>query len=719
MMHLSRRPALLLLLAMIGIAGFVAGAAALARRMPQTGLTFRSEPNGPIMVSSDSEAISKIRLPAMLIGITSGQAVVTLRGKADAPRRSERGLTREGLLAQNRARAAIVGGRIMLVIRDRRGDVSTVQRIVRPRRLGLSFWLAALSGVAGAAVGALVIAVRPRATPARAVAVAGIALLLAALPLAVLSNAELIVGGSWWHALVVANWTAAQVYGAGLIACFLTFPVPLGTPARRRAAYWVLAATVPLVAVPTAFLIANLDYVTGVVSVDFLLIAAAVGVQWRRARSDPAARVALRLIGGVTVATLAGFLLLYIPGANGGDPVLPDAVSFAVVLPPFLAIAVAIWRGSFLGLSRWAGRLFAVSAVLLLLIATDAVLVLGVGLTAGSAASVALLISGAVWIVARQSVIEHMVGSARSREESLYGAAGTVALGATPAAQFERWAAALGACFSPLEMSPVETGARQAEVENGGVSLLVPAPSFGSALRLHAARNGTSLFRSRDAAAVDTFARLCARVEEDRVSYDRGTREERRRIARDLHDDVSGRLLTSLHRRDVHEVRTDVRAALHELRTLVSDLEHGDRTVEEVVAAIRAEASERLAGAGIALTVLEEAVHAQPLDAAVGRAAESAAREAVTNVLRHAGAAHVEISFAIVDQRLHLIVADDGCGLDGAGRGPGSGLANMAVRMASVGGSATVATKPQGGTQACFSLPLVRRDASGQLEREG
>lgn len=719
MMQLSSRPALLLLLAMIGIAGVVAGATVIARRMPQTSLTFQSKPDGPIMVSGDSEVMSRIHLPARLIGFIEGQTMVALRGDADAPRRSERGLTRDGLLAQDRARAAIVDGRVMLAIRDRSGEVSMVQRIVQPRRLGLGFWLATLSGVVGAAVGAWAVAVRPNAAAARAVAVAGVALLLAALPMAVLSNAELIVGGSWWHGLVVANWTAAQMYGAGLIACFLTFPAPLGTPARRRAAYWMLAATVPLVAVPTALLIANLDYITGFVSVDFLLIVAAVGVQWRHARRDPAARVALRLIGGVTVVTLAGFLLLYMPYIGGrGDPLLPDTASFVVVLPPFLAIAAAIWRGNFLGLSRWTRRLFAVSTVLLLLIGADAALVLGAGLTAGSAASIALLIAGAVWIVARQVVFERMIGSARSREDNLYGAAGTVVLAPTPAGQFERWAAALNTCFAPLEMSAVDADVRQAEVERGGVSLLVPAPSFGSALRLSAARSGTSLFRPRDAVVVDTFARLCARVEADRVSYDRGTREERRRIARDLHDDVSGRLLTSLHRRDVHEVRTDVRAALHELRTLVSDLEHGDRTVEEVVAAIRAEASERLAGAGIALKVVEGAVGAQPLDAAGGRAIESAAREAVTNVLRHASAAHVEIAFAVVDQQLQIDVTDNGRGVDVAGQITGNGLANMAVRMASVEGIAEVAKMPQGGTRACFRLPLVRREAAVHMNGE-
>jgi len=708
------RPALLLLLALFGIAAAVAGAAMLARGMPTLGLAFQSEPGGRIVVTRDEQVRARIEVPSTLIGVAEAAGPVALDGNADAPRRSERGLTRETIASQDRTLAAVAGGYATLVVEDRSRGIVTVRREVRPRRLGPPFWLAALPGMLGAAVGAWVLAVRPRAAPARALAVAGSGLLLAALPLAVLGNAELIVGGTAWHALVVANWTAAQVYGAGLIACFLTFPTPLGTPALRRAAYGLLAATVPLVAVPTTLLIANLGYVTGCVCVDFLLIAAAVAAQWRAARRDPAARAALRLMGGVTVATLAIFLLLYIPGAAGSGPVLTDAAGFAAALPPFLPVAVATLRGNFLGLGRWTGRLFAVSAVLLVLVATDAALVLGTGLTAGSAASAALLVGGAAWIVARQALLDRALGGARRREETLYGAAGSVALAATPAEQFERWSAALRSCFSPLEMVPATTGAAGATVEEGGLALLVPAPGFGSALRLRAARGGTTLFRARDAAAVDTFTRLCARAREDRAAYDRGTREERRRIARDLHDDVSGRLLTSLHRRDEDEVRADVRAALRELRTLVSDLQHGERTVEEVVAAVRAEASERLVGAGVALTVAEHAVDARPLDANVGRAAESAVREAVTNVLRHANASRVDLSLSVADGWLVIELTDDGRGLDDAASGGGNGLRNMAERLAAVGGDATVtAGDAGGGMHARFRLPLARRGDGG------
>ena len=98
----------------------------------------------------------------------------------------------------------------------------------------------------------------------------------------------------------------------------------------------------------------------------------------------------------------------------GGDaPLLPDAVSFAAVLPPFLALAFGAWRGRFLGFGRWTARLFAISAVLLILIVIDATLVLVAGFTVGFAASAAMLVTGAAWILGRQAVLEHFSISKR------------------------------------------------------------------------------------------------------------------------------------------------------------------------------------------------------------------------------------------------------------------------------------------------------------------
>jgi len=82
-------------------------------------------------------------------------------------------------------------------------------------------------------------------------------------------------------------------------------------------------------------------------------------------------------------------------------------------------------------------------------------------------------------------------------------------------------------------------------------------------------------------------------------------------------------------------------------------------------------------------------------------------REAVSNVVRHAGAAACRISLARVDgETLRLEVSDDGKGLPaGAPRAGSLGLAHIHARAKRMGGGATIVSKPEGGTTVTVWFP--------------
>ena len=88
------------------------------------------------------------------------------------------------------------------------------------------------------------------------------------------------------------------------------------------------------------------------------------------------------------------------------------------------------------------------------------------------------------------------------------------------------------------------------------------------------------------------------------------------------------------------------------------------------------------------------------------RIAVTGLREAVTNVLRHAGATRVEVELALVDGEPVLTIADDGCG--GAG-GDGHGLAGMRERLAAAGGRLEIDSPADGGTRLKLVLPRPAR----------
>ena len=87
--------------------------------------------------------------------------------------------------------------------------------------------------------------------------------------------------------------------------------------------------------------------------------------------------------------------------------------------------------------------------------------------------------------------------------------------------------------------------------------------------------------------------------------------------------------------------------------------------------------------------------------------------EALANVVKHAGAAEVEVSLSQQDGWLRLVIRDDGCGFD-LGRPRGLGLAGLTDRLDTVGGALAVTSEPGLGTSVSVSIPV---DHSHQDQR--
>jgi signal transduction histidine kinase len=143
------------------------------------------------------------------------------------------------------------------------------------------------------------------------------------------------------------------------------------------------------------------------------------------------------------------------------------------------------------------------------------------------------------------------------------------------------------------------------------------------------------------------------------------------------------------------EAITDIRRVVYELRPpALDDL--------GLVGALRAQAAEYEAS-GVRFSV-SAPERLPPLPAAVEAACYRIAQEALTNVVKHAGARHCAVTLAL-DGALHFEVADDGRGLP-AGRRAGVGLTSMRERAEELGGQWRVEAAPTGGTRVIVRLPL-------------
>ncbi len=196
--------------------------------------------------------------------------------------------------------------------------------------------------------------------------------------------------------------------------------------------------------------------------------------------------------------------------------------------------------------------------------------------------------------------------------------------------------------------------------------------------------------------------------------------EERRRIRRDLHDDLgptlaSLRLQLSAVRRTVRdnpdeaerlidELRDDVRAATGEIRRLVYDLWPPMLDEFGLIGALR-----HLDLASDSLTRTVEAPNVlPPLPAAVEVAIYRIAAEALHNIVRYANATHCTINLAMNEATLTLTVTDNGCGLPPTYLA-GVGHRSMQERAMELGGTVSILSASTGGTCVRATFPLKER----------
>ena len=200
--------------------------------------------------------------------------------------------------------------------------------------------------------------------------------------------------------------------------------------------------------------------------------------------------------------------------------------------------------------------------------------------------------------------------------------------------------------------------------------------------------------------------------------------EERRRVARELHDGLTQELsfirsqLASGAERPLSPdamrfVAEAADRALDESRRAVDVL--ADPAPDEPLPELLRRTAEQVAGregVTVALGVADGALADVPIDDGVRRDLERIVREAVVNAVRHGGASAVGIDVRARDGSLVVEVADDGRGFDPtAVPGRGFGLRSMAQRAEALRGTLAVESTPGQGTTVRATVPIAIRNS--------
>lgn len=226
------------------------------------------------------------------------------------------------------------------------------------------------------------------------------------------------------------------------------------------------------------------------------------------------------------------------------------------------------------------------------------------------------------------------------------------------------------------------------------------------------------------AALVQGFNEMIDRLEAERSTTTAmalaAQESERRRIARELHDQIGQSLTVVLlgleqaqhrttdarTRREVQSLQETTRQALEEVRRISQRLRPGVLEDLGLLNSLASLAGEFTETTGVPVT-RGFGPGLPALDAQSELVVYRVAQEALTNVARHARADAVEVGVSRQGPALVLRVADNGVGrVRGAGERDGAGIQGMRERAKLVGGSLDVRRRPGGGTELLLVVPV-------------
>ncbi|MFC7244658.1 sensor histidine kinase [Catellatospora aurea] len=249
--------------------------------------------------------------------------------------------------------------------------------------------------------------------------------------------------------------------------------------------------------------------------------------------------------------------------------------------------------------------------------------------------------------------------------------------------------------------------------------------------------------RARREASVALAERALAAEGSRQAHAEQAVAEERRRIARELHDVVAHHVsvigvMSTGARRMLHRdpaaadealatIEQTSRTTLRELRRLLFVLrsesardDDADRSPQPGLSALRS-LVEQVCEAGLSTSLRVDGELGE-VDPGVALTAYRIVQEALTNALKHAGPARAEVRLAVDGRLLSIEVFDTGRGpyartlsADGItiGAVTGHGLLGMRERVAVYGGTLRTGPRPGGGFRVHARIPLEQAGTAG------
>lgn len=447
-------------------------------------------------------------------------------------------------------------------------------------------------------------------------------------------------------------------------------------------------------------------------------------IQWKRTAKNPVERAQLKWfiiawLSGPSVYVMANIF----PVLMEYEPILNQKASWLLFLFMYISIAFGLTRYRLFDLDKWILTAWFWFLCGLGFILADLLLIALTGMSHDMSIMLVLALTGWLYFPLRQMSLDKILSRRTGGDNNsvLSGLFNEILQRAPNEKSDQLWPSLLQQLYKPLQLENVlGLDVHEVSIENSGQSILVPAVSGSLPLRLYNAQKGVRLFTPDDAKLIHAVWRLYEHVLAFQQEQYKGALKERRRIARDLHDDVSSKILSLVYRSDDEGNADLARETLSELRNVIHDLESPELSLNASVNEWKLEARRRCDEAEINLRWKQKKLPELDLLPGYRSSIRKIFRESLSNIIKHANATTVVVRIVYVNDALILRIEDDGVGFDlevNKGGNTGIGLKNIHRRVSELNGELLIDSAHEIGCAIEITISLFNQILQAEVTR--
>lgn len=607
-----------------------------------------------------------------------------------------------------------------VILADQREIQLSPQKTRPLSTLPFTFWWLIFIGGTSLLLGISAWSMRPLNPVTRVLAISGIGFMVGAYSCGIYVSRELALPSKLFFGLEIANHLGIMVFAYSTCLFFWYYPKKLGS---------YPAALIYVVGVSALWLNETLQWLSWPVHVfyahflvAYFLLCLFAYCQWRRSRGVPLDRSMLRWLLMVMVLNLGlTVVFFYVPVMMTGKSIASSVLTFGFVFLFYLGLVIGNIRYHQFDMDHWWRRAGQWMMFIFVAMLADAIFVYFLNITDVKSLGLAIGVGG-FYLLARQWLWTRFSGKGSSAlDRALPHLIETLMRQQKNDPPDLQWQKLIERVFNPLSIKVTPCQSHTVSIERNGIALQLPNLDGVSSIEALCCDRGNRLYNDTDVYLGNRLLELMRHSNDLLQAHEQGAETERRRIQRDLHDDVAARLLSLLHQTREPSISKAAQSALRGLRDVIHRLDRESASLMDVMNDIQASAREQIEETDVLLEWCSPSVWpSTDLDSGQHINLKRIFRETIANALRHAHPSNIKIDAQVDTENtlLSIRISNDGLITDPSNWISNRGLNNIRSRVAEIRGSHKwVIEKIDANASHCvlvLNVPLLLSEKSAQ-----